>query len=96
MVVSLATPRWVKNLLLRLGLRTPYPMTLLEYDFSELKKELEAKNYKCEIINFPDGFWSRDFRLTRTNLLIHIPQTVRLAALNAGPEAGKIVSVETA
>ena len=29
LLLSLMTPRWIKNLLLRLGLKTPYPMTLL-------------------------------------------------------------------
>jgi hypothetical protein len=95
-LTSLAIPRWMKNLMLRSGFKTPYPMTLLEYDFNDLKKKFEAKNFECEILNFPDQFWSRDFRLTRTNLLIRIPQTAQSLPETTGSKTDKNISVNIA
>jgi len=96
LLISLAIPRWAKNLLLRLGLQSPYRMTLLEYDFNELKEKFEAEGFECQILHFSDKYWSRDFRLTRSNLLIRIPHKARLSRQTAGPEADTNVSTHVA
>jgi len=70
-LMSLSIPHPLKNLLLRMGLKSPHPMTLLEYDFNDLKKKFEERDFECEILHFPDQYWSRDFCRTRTGLPIN-------------------------
>jgi SAM-dependent methyltransferase len=75
-LLSLAAPRWAKDLLHRLGVR-PTAMVLLEYDFAGLKKTFEARGFRCEILHLPESYTSQDFRLTRSNLLIRVPAATR-------------------
>ncbi|MGH7769521.1 MAG: methyltransferase domain-containing protein [Candidatus Binatia bacterium] len=75
-VLSLAAPRWAKDLLHRLGVR-PSAMVLLEYDFAELQKTFEPRGFRCEIRHLPESYYSRDFRLTRSSLLIRVPAATR-------------------
>jgi ubiquinone/menaquinone biosynthesis C-methylase UbiE len=72
MVISFATPGPIKNFFRRRGFRLT-KMVLLEYDFKQLQKTFAARGFDCKIVHFPNHFWSRDFRRTRTNLLIRIP-----------------------
>jgi SAM-dependent methyltransferase len=45
-------------------------MAFLEYDLSELARELVAAGHRCQVLDFPGSYWSEDFRATRSNLLI--------------------------
>jgi hypothetical protein len=49
------------------------PLLYLEYDLRELKTLLESRGFGCAIVDYPADFWSRDFRETRSNLLIAVP-----------------------
>ena len=42
----------------------------LEYDLGEVRAILEGRGFGCALLDYPGDFWSRDFRLTRSNLLI--------------------------
>ncbi|MBI4611434.1 MAG: hypothetical protein HY726_20780 [Candidatus Rokubacteria bacterium] len=59
---------------------------VIEYDLLALKRALEARGLECDLLNFPDDYWSRDFRITRSNLLIRIP-----APVHAATEMGLLV-----
>jgi ubiquinone/menaquinone biosynthesis C-methylase UbiE len=72
LILSFTVPGRIKNFFRRRGFKLTR-MVLLEYDFAQLKERFEAQGFRCEIVHFPDRFWSRDFRRTRTNLLIRIP-----------------------
>jgi SAM-dependent methyltransferase len=75
-LLALAAPRRAKDLLHRLGVR-PTAMVLLEYDFAGLKKNFEDRGFRCEILHLPENYSSRDFRLTRSSLLIRVPEEAR-------------------
>ena len=45
----------------------------LHYDLRTLKRSLEARGLRCEICDFPADYWNPEFRLSRSNLLIHVP-----------------------
>jgi SAM-dependent methyltransferase len=75
-LLSLAAPRRAKDLLHRLGIR-PTAMVLLEYDFAALQKTFEGRGFRCEIRHLPESYHSRDFRLTRSSLLIRVPAATR-------------------
>lgn len=48
-------------------------LVFLEFDLKELKRELEKEGLGCDILDFPKDYWSRDFRITRSNVVIRIP-----------------------
>lgn len=74
LAISLAIPRRVKSLSRRLlGLSRRHRLIFLDYDLEELKRMLESRALECRVLHFPDSYWSRDFRRTRSNLLISIP-----------------------
>ncbi|MBI4526155.1 MAG: class I SAM-dependent methyltransferase [Deltaproteobacteria bacterium] len=71
---SLLTPRPLKDLLSRLlGLKPRYRLVCLEYDLKKIKSMLDARGFHCQILHFPEQYPSRDFRKTRSNLLIQKP-----------------------
>ena len=74
-IVAAATlPRFVKRLIRRLAPGLPRaPLLYLEYDLGEVKTLLEGRGLGCTIVDYPRAFWSRDFRETRSNLLIAVP-----------------------
>lgn len=49
------------------------PLHYLEYDLRAVKRLLEDRGLGCTIADYPRDFWSRDFRRTRSNLLITVP-----------------------
>lgn len=73
-VGALLLPRPLKRLLRRWAGLPPEPRLVgLEYDLAAWKERIEALGAECEILPFPQDFWSRDFRSTRSNLLISKP-----------------------
>lgn len=75
LLTSLALPRPAKDVLRRLlGLEQRNLLASLDYDLEKLKRSLEAQGLVCQILDFPGNYWSRDFRKTRSNLLIRIPR----------------------
>lgn len=78
LLTSLALPRPAKDVLRRLlGLEQQNQLISLDYDLEKLKRRLEAQGLVCQILDFPENYWSRDFRKTRSNLLICIPREWR-------------------
>lgn len=76
--ISLAIPRSARKFLRRLlGLAPRDRLVFLQYDLKELKRRFEAQGLECQILHFPENYWNRDFRKTRSNLLIHIPHRWR-------------------
>jgi len=74
LVISLLLPRALKDSLRRLlGLPRRDRLVFLEYDLAALKRRLEAQGLECQVLDFPESYWSRDFRKTRSNLLVRIP-----------------------
>lgn len=73
LAISLVMPRAAKDTLRRLLGLSQDRLIFLEYDFGELKRRLEAQGLQCQVLDFPDSYWSRDFRKTRSNLLVRIP-----------------------
>jgi ubiquinone/menaquinone biosynthesis C-methylase UbiE len=47
----------------------------LHYDLRALQRSLEARGLRCEIRDFPPGYWNDEFRTSRSNLLIHVPES---------------------
>ena len=50
----------------------------LHYDLRALHRSLEARGLRCEIRDFPPGYWNDEFRTSRSNLLIHVPEGTAL------------------
>lgn len=76
LVISLIMPLGVKDILRRLpGLARRERLVFLEYDLGELKRRFEARGIECQVLDFPESYWSSDFRKTRSNLLLRIPYT---------------------
>ena len=47
----------------------------LHYDLRGLQRSLEARGLRCEIRDFPPGYWNDEFITSRSNLLIHVPES---------------------
>jgi hypothetical protein len=74
--LSAALPASWKRLARRLVPGLPREgLVYLEYDLRQLKARLEGRGLACTILDYPADFWSRDFRETRSNLLIAVPPT---------------------
>jgi SAM-dependent methyltransferase/ribosomal protein S18 acetylase RimI-like enzyme len=74
LIVRLLLPGWLARGLRRLpGLAPASHQVILYYDLRGIQARLRARGFTCEIRDFPAEFWSRDFRRTRSNLLIGIP-----------------------
>lgn len=73
-VAAAVLPGAVKRLARRLAPWLPRaPLVYLEYDLAELEARLEARGLGCTLVDYPRDFWSRDFRETRSNLVIQVP-----------------------
>ena len=71
LLLSLALPRPLKSLVRSiLGLERADGPSFLDYDVGALKRQFEAEGLECQIVQFPDSYWKRDFRRTRSNLLL--------------------------
>lgn len=49
------------------------PLVFLEFNLRKLKRKLEKEGLRCDILDFPEDYWSRDFRKARSNFIIRIP-----------------------
>jgi len=49
------------------------PLRYLEYDLRRMQTLLEGRGLRCAVIDYPEDFWSRDFKETRSNLFIELP-----------------------
>jgi SAM-dependent methyltransferase/GNAT superfamily N-acetyltransferase len=74
-VASMLLPPSARNLARRLlpGLIRP-ALRYLDYDLNEVRALLASRGLECTLIEYPKDFWSRDFRCTRSNLLITVPR----------------------
>jgi ubiquinone/menaquinone biosynthesis C-methylase UbiE len=72
--VRWVVPGFIKQLARR-ALRRPSTglPEFLHYDLRALQRSLEARGLRCEIRDFPPGYWNEEFILSRSNLLIHVP-----------------------
>lgn len=58
-----------------LGLSPAHRLVALEHDLRGLTRQIREvhPNAECRVLPFPRDFWSRDFRASRSNLVIRIP-----------------------
>lgn len=88
LALSLMVPLRVKKALQRLlDLKPASYLVSVTYNLLELKRRLEAEGLRCQVMDYAADFWSRSYRNTRTNLLIHVPPGVRPGP-NSYREAG--------
>jgi hypothetical protein len=72
-LASFLLPRALKNLLRGpLGLEKGYPAALV-YDIKRIAARMQESGFQCRVLDFPEKYWSPDFRRTRSNLLISVP-----------------------
>jgi hypothetical protein len=55
-----------------LGMEKDYP-SALTYDMKRIAARMQASGFPCSIHDYPSDYWSRDFRRTRSNLVISVP-----------------------
>ena len=68
-------PRGIKQFARRaLGRPSTELPEFLHYDLPALQRSLEARGLRCEIRDFPAGYWNEEFRISRSNLLVHVPE----------------------
>lgn len=78
LAVSLVLPKPLKRAIRRLlAPRQRDGIVSLVFDLGDLKARLERRGLTCRISDFPPDYWSEDFRETRSNLLISIPENGR-------------------
>lgn len=75
LAASILLPAPVKALLRRLGIGSGRRLVALEYDLEDLRGRIARLGHDCRRLDFPTDYWSRDFRATRSNLLISVPST---------------------
>ncbi|HSL84654.1 MAG TPA: class I SAM-dependent methyltransferase, partial [Thermoanaerobaculia bacterium] len=76
LAAAVLLPGPVKGALRRVTGRAPrHSLIAIEYDLDALRHHLHDLDPALEtrIVPFPEDFWSRDFRLTRSNLVIEVP-----------------------
>jgi ubiquinone/menaquinone biosynthesis C-methylase UbiE len=88
-LASFLLPRALKNWLRGpLGLEKGYPAALV-YDVKQIAARMQASGFHCTVLDFPEEYWSLDFRRTRSNLLISVPgESDALAQKAAWAKAG--------
>lgn len=75
LVAGLVLPRELKRRLReRVSHREGEHLRAIEYDLEGLRDSLREAGLECHLVDFPASYWSRDFRETRSNLLIHVPE----------------------
>jgi|CXWL01.1.fsa_nt_gi SAM-dependent methyltransferase/ribosomal protein S18 acetylase RimI-like enzyme len=50
------------------------PLRYLEFDLEALTALLRRRGVECATVHYPADYWSRDFRVTRSNLVITVPR----------------------
>lgn len=92
LVAAVVVPGALRSLLRRWARLPPSGrLIFLEFDLAALARRLERAGYACRARPFPRDFWSRDFRLTRSNLVIEVP--VRRPVAEFGPAAQRAAGV---
>jgi ubiquinone/menaquinone biosynthesis C-methylase UbiE len=70
---SFLLPRALKTFLRGpLGMEKAYPAAL-NYDMKRIADRMQESGFQCSIVDYPSDYWSRDFRRTRSNLVISVP-----------------------
>jgi SAM-dependent methyltransferase len=84
LVAYWCVPGRLRSIIKRLAGRPAQdPMRFLEYDLRTLARGLQAEGVECRVLDFPADYWSRDFRVTRSNLLISIPPATEKGSVAA-------------
>ena len=52
--------------------RTGLP-EFLDYDLPGIARSLHERGLRCEVRDFPEDYWSGEFKVSRSNLLIFVP-----------------------
>jgi ubiquinone/menaquinone biosynthesis C-methylase UbiE/ribosomal protein S18 acetylase RimI-like enzyme len=74
MIGAWITPSPLRRLARRvLRVETEGPLRYLEFDLLKTQESLRSHGLICAVLDYPRDFWSRDFRETRSNLLISVP-----------------------
>jgi ubiquinone/menaquinone biosynthesis C-methylase UbiE/GNAT superfamily N-acetyltransferase len=74
MIGAWITPSPVRRLARRvLHRETDGALRYLEFDLVKTQESLRSHGLMCAVLDYPKDFWSRDFRETRSNLLISVP-----------------------
>jgi SAM-dependent methyltransferase len=81
--VAVITPGPLRRLAQRMGIVRKNPIAFLEYDLTGIKAHYEARGCHCRILDYPDDYWSLDFRTSRSNLLIRVAHTGSSNSLSA-------------
>jgi SAM-dependent methyltransferase len=95
LAAAVLLPGPVKAALRRRTGRPPrHRLVALEYDLEALRSHLHDLDpaLECRIVPFPPHFWSRDFRITRSNFVIDVPRRHRETSpeeeVRSAPPAG--------
>jgi ubiquinone/menaquinone biosynthesis C-methylase UbiE len=67
---SLVAPASLKPALRRLGIGRTRGPSFLDYDLEEIRRLIGSDTVAAEVRAFPDDYWNRDFRRTRSNLVL--------------------------
>lgn len=70
LALAMATPRSLRGIAQKVGIVQKDPMAFLEFDLQGLKASYESRGFDCQLLDYPSDYWSRDFRTSRSNLLI--------------------------
>lgn len=67
---AVLTPRPLRRLARRAGIVRRESIAFLEFDLQALRAFYESRGFHCQLLDYPSDYWSRDFRTSRSNLLI--------------------------
>jgi hypothetical protein len=70
LLASLAIPPGLKPLLRRVGIGRAQGPSFLDYDLDEIRRFIGSDGIQARVLPFPDEYWNRDFRRTRSNLVL--------------------------
>jgi ubiquinone/menaquinone biosynthesis C-methylase UbiE/ribosomal protein S18 acetylase RimI-like enzyme len=76
LLASLVIPPGLKPLLRRMGIGRSEGPSFLDYDMDEIRRFIGSDGIRAQVLAFPDEYWNRDFRRTRSNLVLRkLPET---------------------
>ena len=89
LLASLAVPVSLKPTLSRLGIGRTRGPSFLDYDLEEIRRLIVSDTLRAEVRAFPKAYWNRDFRRTRSNLVLNKlgvsrSRTARLQGITPG------------
>jgi ubiquinone/menaquinone biosynthesis C-methylase UbiE len=70
LLASLVVPPGLKPALRRLGVGRAEGPSFLDYDLEELERLITSDTVRAQVLPFPEAYWNRDFRRTRSNLVL--------------------------